>query len=556
MIADRIKSQMPWLILVAFGCCAAFLLMLPLWMPIGPNYWDIYTYVDAAHRISTGQLPNVDFFVPVGPLGYYFYVALSKLFPQGHTVLQVQYAILPIALPVMILIARDAARRSAGEALALVVPFVIFAAFPMNTLELFPSPGFDAFGNYNRHGALLLYVMVAAILFSGSRQLASVLCVVLLVALFLTKITAFLVGLGLLIHATLAGRLHLRAFLLAAGVAAAGFGALDLSTGLIRHYVADVIELVGMNTGFLLPRFMTVLSTKLDVVAPAGLLALLLFWRMRTQVLSWLKPLDMKALQSVIDTPAVWLVSTLLGSFVYETQNTGSHEFIMIWLTIILAMRDYRLPWTIHAVPVIALVAAIAIPTPGKVLHRSARAIVSAMKYERLNVPEMGPVGRVLVKPEILLQARAMLPHYAESRASYERIAKRGVLPSYILFSEPDFQVNWLMSSNEAVAGVRAYETRRGKPFERIVMLDFVDPLPVALKRQPLRDLSIGNDPDRTLAKLGTHVIEDVRQSDAILVPLCPVTTARQAIFDAYVKQLDGRRLVTLSPCFKMYVRD
>jgi hypothetical protein len=240
----------------------------------------------------------------------------------------------------------------------------------------------------------------------------------------------------------------------------------------------------------------------------------------------------------------------------YETQNTGSHEFIMIWPSIILAMRAYPLPWALHAVPVVALVAAIAIPTPGKVIHRTARAMVSAIKYERLNVPELGPVGRVLVKPEIMQQARAMLPHYAEARASFEKFATRNVLPSYILFSEPDFQVNWLVSSNDAVIALREYEARRGKPFNRIVTLDFVDPLPVAMNRVPLRDLSIGNDPTRTLAKLGTHVIEDVRQSDAILVPFCPVTTARQAIFDAYVQQLDGRRLINLTPCFKMYVRE
>lgn len=46
------------------------LLSFRLNVPIGPMYWDSYIYFDAAQRIRTGQVPNVDFSTPVGPLGY------------------------------------------------------------------------------------------------------------------------------------------------------------------------------------------------------------------------------------------------------------------------------------------------------------------------------------------------------------------------------------------------------------------------------------------------------------------------------------------------------
>ena len=43
-------------------------------VPIGSMYWDLYIYFDTANRIFNGQVPNVDFFTPVGPLGYWLFV--------------------------------------------------------------------------------------------------------------------------------------------------------------------------------------------------------------------------------------------------------------------------------------------------------------------------------------------------------------------------------------------------------------------------------------------------------------------------------------------------
>jgi hypothetical protein len=71
-----------------------------------------------------------------------------------------------------------------------------------------------------------------------------------------------------------------------------------------------------------------------------------------------------------------------------------------------------------------------------------------------------------------------------------------------------------------------------------------------------LGDMSIGNDPTRTLAKLGAHAIAEIASADAILLPLCPVTEARNAIAQAYAPSLAGRRLVALTPCFNMLVKN
>jgi hypothetical protein len=558
MIRQIVASPMGWLI--TFCAVVVALLMMPLRLPIGPNYWDLFTYVDTAYRIKLGQLPNVDFFVPVGPIGYFLYMVVAGIFSQAHTLLAVHYSILIIALPLMAVIAWQSSQHSRTEALALVIPFILFGALPINVIELYPSPGFDAFGNYNRHVALLLYVLACNLLFVGNRAIAAVIAVVIVVALFLTKITACLIAIILVIQAIITSRVSLR-WTIASLV---GFAfillAMELRTTLISHYVHDIIELVGLNTGFLLPRILTVLSQKLNVILPTALLVAIVVWTDRAAISEMLKGIFsgrfISAFQLLTDHNFMWLLALLIGGLVFETQNTGSHEFILLWPAIVLVMRHYPLPWNRKALPALVFIAAVVLPTPITVIHRTLRAVLSAAKYQPIEAPLLGPMGRLSAKPEIMLQSRAMLSHYADSRASFERMAKRNVLPSYILFSEIDFQISWVISTQQAAEAILQYEMEKKVRLEKVVTLDFVDPIPFMLGRTPLRDLSIGNDPDRTLAKLGAHVIAEINSADAILVPLCPVTNARNLIFSAYAKDLSNRRIVALTPCFNMLVKN
>jgi hypothetical protein len=558
MIRQTFSS--PMALLAAFLGVVIILLSLPLRLPIGPNYWDLFTYVDTAYRISVGQLPHVDFFIPVGPLGYYLYIFVTKIFAQAHTLLAVHYSMLIVALPIMLIIAWQAQMKSKAEALALVIPFILFGALPINVIELYPSPGFDGYGNYNRHSALLLYLLACNILFVGNRALASASSVAIIVALFLTKITACLIAIILVVQAMLVGRVSLRWIVYSIVLFALLLFGIELLTSLISHYIRDIIELVGMNTGFLLPRILTVLSVNLNVILPAILLVGFVAWTDRISLSNLVKDIvsraSLQSFRALADHQFMWLLALIIGCMVFETQNTGSHEFILLWPAIVMLMRGYALPWTKPAIPVLVLSAAVVLQTPISVIHRGLRAIMSAPKYQPVEAPLLGPIGRLSAKPEIMLQSRAMLSHYADSRASYERMAKRNVLPSYILFSEIDFQVSWVLSTQEAADAILQYEAEKKLRFEKIVTLDFVDPIPFMLKRTPLKDLSIGNDPDRTLAKIGAHVIAEVNSADAILIPLCPPTNARSAIMSAYAKDLSNRRLVALTSCFNMLVKN
>ncbi|MEP4703597.1 MAG: hypothetical protein ABJZ62_01990, partial [Hyphomicrobiales bacterium] len=69
---------------------ACGLLTLPISLPIGPMYWDLFLYFDGAQRILNGQIPSVDFSTPVGPLSYYLTFLAMRAFPNTNPFLLVE----------------------------------------------------------------------------------------------------------------------------------------------------------------------------------------------------------------------------------------------------------------------------------------------------------------------------------------------------------------------------------------------------------------------------------------------------------------------------------
>ncbi|MGL4637928.1 MAG: hypothetical protein ACRCWF_18255 [Beijerinckiaceae bacterium] len=535
-------------LMALFALAMITVLSLPLRLPLGPNYWDIYTYVDTAYRMQLGQTPHVDFFIPVGALGYVLFNWTNQLFPRAATMLAVHHAILIVALPLMLVVVREASARSRADAYALVLPFMLYAALPINGIELYPSPGFDAYGNYNRHASLLLYILSATLLFVERKPLASWLTSMLLLALFMTKITGFIVALPLVMLGLLTRRLSPTHTIVSTLVMIAFLLLLNAQTGLIAAYLSDIAHLAKQNTGSLLPRILTLLSVKFNTIGAAAVLIAVLLWHQRALF-------TISRLKECLDSPVVWLIALLGAGAVFETQNTGSHEFILIWPILIRIFQSVQTNLKGTNLLIAGLVAAVALPAPISVLHRAARSIMSAPFYKPVEADMLGPVGRVSAKADILKHARAMLEHYPLSREAHAELARKGVLPSYILFSETDYQVNWLISVHDAAKALLYHEAKTGKKLAKIVTLDFVDPLPVILKRTPLTGISIGNDPTRTLVTPDKRDMDEMRSADAILLPLCPVTEARIAIANIYKPATESRRIVPLTPCFDMLLK-
>ena len=541
----------PLLLVVLFTAGAILALSLPLRLPLGSFYWDVAVYLDAFQRIRTGQAPAIDFFAPVGPLGYYLGAWLHQAFPLAQPMLLVNWAIMPVLLPLAVLVLVQPGARP--HALALVVPFLILSALPVNLSSFYPAPGLDGFGAYNRHAALLLYWLVATLLFVPRSHVQTLLVAALMLALFLTKITGVVAGAILVAYACLTGRLRVR------DAAAAAFGCLlallllDWQTGLVRAYLGDVFTLLGLNTDTLLPRLLTVASARFGVVLPASALVGLLLWT------GW-RSADgppLRRLHRLAAGPAGWLAAVLFALTLFETQNTGSLEFLGLWPVLLLVLLQWRSLDDPFRPAVVVLALAVALPSLLFCLERGARALASARgDAVALPVAEVGPLGRVNLKRGLAERATVMLDVYARHSAAFQALASRGQEPSAILHAEIDNQATWLLEVRQGVLALRAWETREARRLNGFFTLDFVEPFNALLDRTAPRHVPIGITPGRNLPALTDRALASLAATDAILSPKCPPTPARARLASHYAAALADRRRVELSACWDMYVRN
>lgn len=522
------------------------LLSIALTVPIGAMYWDTYLYLDAAQRISTGQIPSVDFSAPVGPLGYYLFAWGMKLFPHAQTLLLAQWSLLAVAVPLMIIVISDVDKKSRLLAFALLIPFLVFAIFPVNVQTYTSYPGLDGFGIYNRQVSLLLYVLICGLIFIADGRKLAAFCAVAMLALFLTKITGFLVGGVFCLVALLAGHISIKNILLAAAGILIVMGTLELNNHLVSAYIADVGQLLALNKSALLPRFLTVISGKFDVILPAATLVL---------VLLWIEVSKDTTSHSFFDRGSVWLAMTLLGGIILETQNTGSQEFIFIWPVLLMIYQRIRHIQGKLKIAFIVLSAFCVIPTFSTVTHRTLRAIAVAPTYIQPPVSALKNMRQVSTRPDIMERAKLLPKYYADNSAPYEALAQQGQLPSWRLYSELDYQMYWLISVDEAVKAFKQFEAKTGVHLNTLMTLDFTDPFPWLLNRSATRKIQIGADPFRTVPAITPETKAAIETTDGVLRPKCPMTTSRLALQEIYADALKDRDVVPLNACWDLLVR-
>jgi hypothetical protein len=531
-----------WLALVLMVLVG--LLVVPLVIPIGPMYWDTFLYIDAAHRIANGQIPSVDFSTPVGPLGYYLFAWGFELFPYAQPLLLAQWALLTIAAPLMAVVLWDVSRRDRGLSLLLLVPFLLFAIAPSNAQIYHPLASFDGFGIYNRHVVILLYVLVSGLLFLRQGRKLALFCAATMLALFLTKITGFLVG-GLFgLVAVFAGRIKWTDVLLAAVVFALPLIAFEIFSGATSAYLLGISELAGNNSETLLPRFRTVVVQKIDVLLPAALLALVLLW------------LDLRnGFDRLLDSNFVWFSVAVLGGVIFETQNTGSQEFIFIWPVLLLILVRTRNLKGAAKSAILILGAFAIVPTMTVVAAKSVRAAAAGPTYDKADAPLLRNVGQVSARWDLMARAQIIEAHFASFSSAYEDLANKDQLPDFQYFSDIDNQMHWVLSAEAMVEALLDFEARNGIRLESLMTLDFTDPFPWILDRKPVKHLQIGADPTRTLVDLSPEAKAAVEAADGVLRLKCPVTWARQDIEAMFAEAFGDRDTVSLNPCWDLLIR-
>ncbi len=548
--------------LVLLACavlaCAA-LLTVPLHLPLGAMYWDLVLYLDAANRIAAGQTPSVDFFAPVGPLGYWLFVGLDRIFPRSQPLLLAQWSVFLVTAPAMALVLREVDRQSRLCAFGLLLPYLLFQILPMNVENYSFFPGVDGFGVYNRQVSIVVYVLASALVFMRDRRLLGLVLLWTLLALLLIKVTGFLAGGLLAAFALAAGRLDLRQSLVMAACAGAVLLGLEFATSLVSAYLESIVALVRLNAGGILPRFLQAGSLHLDIVAAgAALIATLLILDRRAllhDARALLHERSWPSLRRLLDRAPFWLATAMAAGLFFETQNTGGQAFIFIWPVLLAILRDWAGRRAAGSFVVMALVAATAIPPAETVLQRAGRSLLAQTGYVGLPHGHLGRLGLVSQHRDVIDRAGAMRDIYATHRATYREIAARKMLPSHTLYADLDFQAGWLLAIDSGVEAILAHEAAHGVRFETIMSLNFANPFPWLMQRTGVRHIAIGADPFRAVPALEADSFAAVAAADLILEPLCPVTVANEALKAIYAPAMAGRREIALGPCWKGYVR-
>jgi hypothetical protein len=143
---------------------------------------------------------------------------------------------------------------------------------------------------------------------------------------------------------------------------------------------------------------------------------------------------------------------------------------------------------------------------------------------------------------------------YIEHRDTYEAIAETEALPSFLQFSEPDFQFLLLEEMQTVTEAVMLLEAQDGRRFETVLNLDFANPFPFILKRKGTYHVAIGADPYRALPALDQKTLDAVAQTDLVLAPVCPVLHSRNLLKQHYAPALVNHQRIVLTPCFEAYV--
>lgn len=558
-----LRAFSPVVVLILTVLCLPLALVTTLAMPVGSMYWDHFIYLDAANRIFDGQIPSVDFFAPVGGLGYYLFAGWLYLFPQGHPLLLSSWSLLTVTAPLMALIVWNIQKSSTATAYGVLLPFLLFSLLPFNTGDFYPYPGSDGFGIYNRQICQLLYVLAAALVFmKGWKTLGTVTALAML-GLFFTKITGVAAGTVLCLMAFLSGRLGFRAAVLAGAIFAVAIAGLEIVSGSVSAYVTDILALLSINDGSLLPRLVQAASLNFGVVLSTVLFALWLFLTglagLRTDFSAFAAKPGPATFTRLADKPFLWLASFVAAGLLFESQNTGSQAFTFLWpLLLAIIIESYRRYGHARAFAVMTvLVMAAALPPAVTIVQKAARAWVGSLTYQSVEYRNLKSLGAVRARDIIEVRAARLKSSYLDHRDAYQALAASGELPSFLLYSDFEFQLLVLQTLDEAVSALLAYEAANNVRFETMMTIDFTNPLPWLMDRHAPKYIAIGADPYRAVPPLDERVRTEVAAVDIALYPTCPPTTARLALLNIYAPILtSSHRRITLTPCFDAFVRN
>ncbi|WP_260687465.1 MULTISPECIES: hypothetical protein [Rhizobium] len=242
------RQYLWWTAIASFALVLSALLALPNQTITSKYVNDLFVFLDGAHRIWSGQVPNVDFHTPLGALTFYIPAA-------GYGLSGSMGGAMPVGMAIVILLFAAVAAEILGSRMhkALGLPLAAFllllVAAPANPGERIGDLTFAMF--YNRLGWAslgLLLIMYLPRLFSAGSKAVDAACASFLVLLMIyTKITYGVVELAFLVFLA-TDRRQIGWTALALGIIASSVLAIELLWRGGLNYLAD-LRLAGENSG-------------------------------------------------------------------------------------------------------------------------------------------------------------------------------------------------------------------------------------------------------------------------------------------------------------------
>lgn len=198
------------------------------------------------HRVDQGQLPSRDFFSPLGPLAYYLPYLGYRLVGQFGGAMEVA------SIPVLLTTLPAGAIALANRVPPLASGLILVAVFGVIAVPLNPGDGGGLVSQamfYNRWCWAMLAILFLFAIPPASRPrtanwLESAAVAFCLLFLFFTKASYFVVGFVFVAIFGIALKRFLRAGLIGIAILLTVALGVQLTTGWVKHYLADILTAI------------------------------------------------------------------------------------------------------------------------------------------------------------------------------------------------------------------------------------------------------------------------------------------------------------------------
>ncbi|PLW78361.1 hypothetical protein [Cohaesibacter celericrescens] len=514
-------------------------------IPYGRSFHDLFVLLDGAYRISVGQMPHVDFSSPIGPLLLFVMRAGEMLFPQGNAFV-VYHALMWLLLTpaVTMLAPRFSSYRAFLAALGI---FAAIMLLPMTLDDTYLSE-ISYFASYNRFATGILLLIGLWYVLPKSRFDGFLLAFLLFLLVFI-KITAAMVGLGIVVSALVLRRAEWWTGALAAVWLFGSMVVLETATGLVSGYMSDIGTMIALNEESGVYAFFYSAFNNWLVLLLAGLLVSTALW-------SFVKQTDIGTVGLFPSIRQFWireafLIDTVLlviAAWGAESQNTGG-----LGLIAAAAIFFHPVAWRSDRLITALLVTAMIFPVANMAVKRSLKILIR----ERVAAP---------VQPmEILAKGtRIPLPTYEGARffseILHEKLELLREIQAKRYFFSHDPQSNApafaLARYMDTVRAIENFKERNYKDLATsFTSLVFSDPFARTLGLMPAKGTMLTMDLDRTVPHFTKESAGDyLKTANGVFVDRCDIVGEDfGALFDPVLKT-DFNKL-PLTACWDFYIR-